>query len=53
MSRKNTQSKRRARCPHCKIVMNQTGSRHRKNCLVKNNETGWPRETEMSRLRSL
>ncbi|ATW69345.1 hypothetical protein HWB40_gp50 [Streptomyces phage Manuel] len=51
MSRRNPASDRRARCPHCKVVLNQAGRPHRKNCKLKNNEIGWPRETEMSRRR--
>ena len=50
MSRRNPTSKRRSKCPHCKVVLNQPGKTHRKGCLVKNNETGWPIETEATRL---
>lgn len=49
MSRKNANSARRVKCPHCKVVLSSTKP-HRKNCLIKNNEVGWPRETETIRL---
>lgn len=48
MSRKNANSARRVKCSHCKVALSSTKP-HRKNCTVKNNEAGWPRETEMTR----
>lgn len=49
MSRRNPNSKRRSRCPHCKVTLGSSKP-HRKNCTVKNNETGWPTETGQVRL---
>lgn len=49
MNRRNKNSKVRSRCPHCKVRLS-SDKPHRKNCLIKNNETGWPTETETVRL---
>ncbi|AUG87355.1 hypothetical protein SEA_OLICIOUS_50 [Streptomyces phage Olicious] len=49
MNRRNKSSKVRTKCSHCKVTMS-SDKPHRPNCKVKNNEHGWPRETEKTRL---